>query len=140
MVCSLPKGKEKMEINQKQKKALLYAQQGELDAVLMYRSLAKVAKKQQDREAFLRLASEEGRHAAVFYGLTGETLKPKSAQAKALVILYKLLGRKRLYPHIAKGEYAAVKKYEALISAFPEVKSVQADEKRHGDEVRALLD
>ena len=57
----------------------------------------------------------------------------------ALPILYSLLGRKRLYPLIAKGEYDAEKKYEALVHDFEEVKTVQADEHRHGDTVLALL-
>ena len=50
-----------------QKKALLYAQQGELDAVAMYNALAKKAKDPKDAATFKQLASEEGRHAAVFH-------------------------------------------------------------------------
>ena len=122
-----------------QKKALLYAQQGELDAVAMYNALAKKAKDPKDTATFKQLASEEGRHAAVFHALTGEVLKPKQTKAIALPILYTLLGRKRLYPMIAKGEYDAEKKYEALVNDFEEVKSVQADEHRHGDMMLALL-
>ena len=127
-------------MTEKQKKALLFAQQGELDAVLMYRSLSKAAKLKKDKETFLRLASEEGHHAAVFYKFTGEKLKPKSLKAKGLTILYKVLGRKLLYPLIAKGEYAAEKNYGSIVPDFPEVESVKNDEKRHGDEVKALLD
>jgi hypothetical protein len=54
-------------------------------------------------------------------------------------ILYCLLGRKRLYKLIAKGEYDAAVGYEHLIADFPEVKSVKNDEKRHGDIVSGLL-
>ena len=49
---------------------LLSSQQGELDAVLMYQRLAKVVKTDKEREAFLQLAKEEGRHASVFHGYT----------------------------------------------------------------------
>ena len=126
-------------MNEKQREMLLYAQQGELDAVLMYKALAEVAKDETDKAAFTRLAAEEGRHASVFYAYTKQKLAASDKQAKALTALYKILGRKKLYPLIAKGEYAAVKKYEPLIADFPEVKSVKDDEKRHGDEVRALL-
>ena len=121
-------------------KALLYAQQGELDAVAMYNALAKKAKDPKDAATFKQLASEEGRHASVLHAYTGKVLKPKMTKAIALPILYSLLGRKRLYPIIAKGEYDAVKKYEALVNDFEEVKSVQADEKRHGDTMLALLE
>ena len=122
-----------------QMKALLYAQQGELDAVAMYNALAKKAKDPKDAATFKQLASEEGRHASVFHALTGKVLKPKMTKAIALPILYTLLGRKRLYPIIAKGEYDAEKKYEALVNVFEEVRSVQADEHRHGDIMLTLL-
>ena len=126
-------------MTEKQMKALLYAQQGELDAVAMYNALAKKAKHPKDAATFKQLASEEGRHASVFHAYTGRVLKPKKTKAVALPILYSLLGRKRLYPLIAKGEYDAEKKYEALVHDFEEVKTVQADEHRHGDTVLALL-
>ena len=128
-----------MAISAQQRKDLIAAQQGELDAVQMYLALAEVAKEERDREAFKRLAAEEGRHAAVFYHYTKQKLSAKNTLAKALVALYKVSGKKRLYPFIAKGEYAAVKKYEPLIADFPEVKAVKDDEKRHGDEVMRLL-
>lgn len=122
-----------------QMKALLYAQQGELDAVAMYNALAKKAKDPKDAATFKQLAAEEGRHASVFHAYTGQVLKQNMTKAIALPILYSVLGRKRLYPLIAKGEYDAAKKYEALVNDFDEVKSVQADEQRHGDTMMALL-
>ena len=127
-------------MTQQQMKALLYAQQGELDAVAMYNALAKKAKDPKDAATFKQLAAEEGRHASVFHAYTTRVLKPNLTKAIALPILYTVLGRKRLYPINAKGEYDAAKKYEALVNDFEEVKSVQADEKRHGDMMLALLE
>ena len=120
-------------------KTLLKAQQGELDAVLMYNALADKVRDAQDAETFRRLAAEEGRHAAVFRNLTGRTLRPKKTLAVLVPVLYRLIGRKRLYPVIARFEYAAVKTYEPIAAVFPEVRSVKDDEKRHGDTVTALL-
>ena len=54
----------------KYREELLRSQQGELDAVLMYQRLAKVVKTDKEREAFLQLAKEEGRHASVFHAYT----------------------------------------------------------------------
>ena len=62
--------------------------------------------------------SKEGCHAAVFHKLTG---------------------KKRLYPLIAQGEYDAENTYGPVVERFPETKSVQSDEKRHGDMVLALV-
>lgn len=126
-------------ITEKEMKTLLSSQQGELDGVAMYQALAQVVKNPKDKETFLQLAKEEGGHAAVFHKLTGKKLKAKKWKGTALSALYRVIGKKRLYPLIAKGEYAAVKTYKLVVERFPEVKSVQNDEKRHGDVVMGLL-
>ena len=122
-----------------QRKELLRSQQGELDAVLMYQRLAKVVKTEKEQDTFLLLAKEEGRHASVFHAYTKEVLKPQKTMARIMPLLYHLLGRKRLYRMIAKGEYDAAVGYEHLITDFPEVEKVRNDEKRHRDIVSALL-
>ena len=122
-----------------EQKTLLKAQQGELDAVLMYHALADTVKDKNDAETFRRLAAEEGRHAAVFKALTGVSLKPKKTLATLLPVLYKLMGRRRLYPIIAKFEYDAANTYAPVARDYPEVLSVKDDEKRHGDMVLGLL-
>ena len=67
---------------------LLRSQQGELDAVLMYQRLAKMAKTEKERNAFQQLAKEEGRHASVFHAYTKVVLKPKKTMARIIPILY----------------------------------------------------
>ena len=128
-----------MAISKEERKVLLKAQQGELDAVKMYNALAKTVSEEKDAEIFRQLAAEEGRHAAVFKAMTGEVLKPKSTKAILLPSLYRVIGRKKLYPMIAKGEYDAEKKYISVAAHFAEVESVKNDEHRHGDMVMALL-
>ena len=118
---------------------LLYAQQGELDAVLMYNRLAEVVKDENDAKTFRQLAKEEGGHAQVFHQYTKKVLKPKKTKAIAVPLMYKCVGKKVLYPIIAKAEYDAAKKYIALVNIFPDVESVMHDETRHGDTVKALL-
>lgn len=118
---------------------LLKSQQGELDAVLMYKALAKTVRKENDRAVFLQLAAEEGHHASVFKNLSGKALTPKKTLAVLLPVLYRIMGRKRLYPIIAKFEYNAANTYQPVAEKYPEVESVKNDEKRHGDTVMALL-
>ena len=89
----------------KQYKELLRSQQGETNAVLMYKRLAQVVKTEREREAFLQLAREEGRHASVFHAYTKQVLKPQKTMAVVLPLLYRLLGKRWLYRTIAKGEY-----------------------------------
>lgn len=128
-----------MSITAEEKKILLTAQQGELDAVKMYQALAKVVAEARDEELFRQLAAEEGRHAAVFKALTGQVLQPKNTKAVLIPLLYRIIGKKRLYPIIARKEYEAKEKYEPVAARFPEVESVKNDEQRHGDLVLALL-
>ena len=54
-------------------------------------------------------------------------------------ILYKLIGKKRLYPKIVNGEYKASENYGLVAKKFPEIESVRKDQKRHGDMVASLL-
>lgn len=128
-----------MSISSEDMKVLLKAQQGELDAVLMYNALAVVVKDKNDAETFRRLASEEGHHASVFKGLTDTTLTPKKTLATVVPLLYKIIGKKKLYPLIAKFEYGAVDTYAPVAEKFAEIESVKNDEPRHGDTVMGLL-
>ena len=128
-----------MYISKKDMKVLLKAQQGELDAVLMYKALADIVKKKRDAAVFRQLAAEEGHHASVFKAMTKRNLKPKKTLATVVPLMYKLIGKKKLYPIIAKFEYGAVHTYAPVAEKFPEVESVKNDEHRHGDTVMALL-
>ena len=76
----------------------------------------------------------------MFKALTQQVLKPKKTKAILLPLIYRLLGKKRVYPIIAQGEYDAVKKYEPVAAQFSEVESVKNDEQRHGDTVLSLLE
>ncbi len=128
-----------MTISESDMKVLIKSQQGELDVVLMYKALADVVKDSKDAETFIELAAEEGHHAAVFHGLTKKNLKPKKTLSIFMPILYRIIGKKRLYPMIVKGEYNAAKNYEPIAERFPEIESVKDDERRHGDRVAELL-
>lgn len=118
---------------------LLKAQQGELDAVLMYKKLAEKVKDEKDAQAFRRLSSDEQRHADVFAAMTKKSLTPNKTLSVFVPKAYAVLGKKLLYPVIAKFEYDAEKTYAPLCALFPEVQAVASDEKHHGDAIKALL-
>ena len=122
-----------------QKKILKAAQQGEVDAVLMYEKLAEAVSDEKDKAAFKRLAGDEARHASVFAAYTGLTLRPNPSKAILIPALYKTIGKEKLYPRIAQGEYDAADKYKHIIADFPEVETVMNDETHHGDAVMGLL-
>ena len=55
-------------------------------------------------------------------------------------MMYRTLGKEKVYPIIAKGEYDAADKYTEVIGDFPEAETVMNDEVRHGDAVMGLLE
>ena len=119
--------------------ALRKSQQGELDAMAMYDRLAEQVKSEKDAAVFRRLSADESGHAEVFQSFTNMTLEPKQGKAILIPLLYRVIGRKKTYRLIARGEYNAAKKYERLLS-YPEVAGIQADETRHGNTVLALIE
>ena len=126
-------------ITAQQMQALITAQQGEEDAVYMYQQLAKAVRDEADRAAFLRLAGDEKRHSDVFRKYSNMDLKANPAKGIFVPLMYRILGKKRVYPIIAKGEYDAAEKYKHIIDDFPEVVEVMNDEVHHGDAVLGLL-
>ena len=126
-------------LTKKQMEECLTAQQGELDAVYLYEKLAKRVKDEADKIAFTRLAGDEARHAEVFRKYTNKDLKPKITKGLVVPLMYSILGKKKVYPVIAKAEYDAADKYKHLLSDFPEVEAVMNDEVHHGDAVKSLL-
>ena len=126
-------------LTKKQMEECLTAQQGEIDAVYMYEKLAKKVKEEADKNAFIRLAGDEARHAEVFRKYTNKDLKPKKTKGVVVPLMYKLLGKKKVYPISANAEYDAAEKYKHLLADFPEVETVMNDEVHHGDAVKGLL-
>lgn len=127
------------DITPDQMKTLVKAQQGEMDAVMMYERLADKVSDEKDAAAFRRLAGDEARHAEVFRKYTGKELKPNPAKAIAVPAMYRLIGKEKTYTIIADGEYEAADKYKHIISDFPEVEQVMNDETHHGDAVIGLI-
>lgn len=118
---------------------LLKAQQGELDAVVMYRKLSEKVKDEDMKKLFLEIAKDEGKHAGILKSLTGEILMPNSGKANLISILYSVLGLKRVLKILSNGEYAAAEKLGELAKQFETVEEIVSDEKKHGDALKLLM-
>ena len=91
-------------------------------------------KKNPEVSRILRgMAADEGRHASVFKKLSGVVLKLKKLLATAVPVLMNVIGKKNTFKIIAKSEYSAYDNYAPWTDVYPEIASVQADEKKHGD-------
>lgn len=121
-----------------EQKVLLKSQQGELDAALMYQKVAEKISNPEVKKLVLKTASEEGRHAAVFFKLTGKRLKPKKFKSVIVPQLMRIIGKKKTFELMAKGEYNAVNKYATIVDKYPSVLSVQQEEKIHGDRMSEI--
>lgn len=120
-------------------KALLAAQQSELDAVVLYKALANKMKSKSDKELMLSLAADEGRHAAILKEITQQTLKPKSALKNLTLPLYAVLGKKIAFKIIAKVEYAGGDTYKQFFEKYPKTKEIAADETKHGNMLKEAI-
>lgn len=112
-------------------KQLIQAQQGELDAVVVYRELAKLFDHQEQKERLLAIAKDEGKHARILKEYTKTTLKPKSGKAKIVLFLYRFLGQRRAFRILMKGEKKAGKQYSLLVDKYPLIETIMNDEDRH---------
>lgn len=123
----------------KQKGKLLKAQQGELDGVIIYRKLAEIVKDKDIKDKFLKIAADEGKHAAILKAYTGEVLKPKSIKAKIVITIYKALGNNFTLNLLANGELKAAKNYNELAQDFPNIQKIIKDEKKHAEIARGFI-
>ena len=120
-------------MNQLKKKSLLKAQQGELDAVILYQALAKLAKNSNVKEKFTQIAADEGKHAAILRSYTGENLKPKNTNALIVSFIYKTFGHSLTCKLLSRGEMNAIPNYQKMLGDFPKVKEIMDDELRHAN-------
>lgn len=126
-------------MKQEIKEQLVKYQQAELDGVLVYQALAKVAPNEEMKSKLLELAADEGRHGAILRKYTNEVLIPSDEGAKQIAKMYKEMGNK-IFAMIAEAEDKGEEMYKPFIDEIPEAKSIMEDEIRHGKITRSFLD
>jgi rubrerythrin len=126
-------------IKDSERKQLIKSQQGELDAVILYRMLAEKMKDSKNKEIFLKIAADEGKHAGILRKYTGENLKPKNFKATLVNCIYKVFGLKFTLKILSEGEFKAAKEYFKLVERFPNIKEILNDEETHGNLMKNIL-
>lgn len=126
------------EISRKKKVQLIKAQQGELDAVIVYRKLAEAADDKNSKKTFLRIAADEGKHASILKKYTHETLQAKNFKAIVVSSLYKILGSQFTLQLLEKGELKAVEGYSQLVAEFPNLGEIIRDEALHANLLKKM--
>ena len=127
-------------LSEETKKLLLSYQQAEVNDHVIYSRLAMREKDPQNKEILERIAADEAKHAAVWQKYTGRELKPGRGQVFWYGLLGRLMGYTFVIRLLEKNEYAAGKKYEALLREIPEAAAIIEDEQRHEEQLAAMLD
>lgn len=111
---------------------LLKAQQGELNAAVLYKALSDRIKDEKDKAMLLSIAADEGRHASIVRKLTGKKMRPRTALKNLTLLFYRSFGKKATYRIMAKTENAASKLYRTLLKEYPQLSKIADDEEKHG--------
>ena len=127
-----------VKISDEKKKLLIKAQQGELDAVIVYRRLAEAMTEIKKEKVLLRIAADEGKHAGILRKYTGEALRASKFKALVVLAMYRVLGFKFTLRVLEKGELKAVKSYSLLVAEFPKLDRIISDEALHANLIKNM--
>lgn len=118
---------------------LMKAQQGEMDAVVLYRRLADLVNDAEKKKTLFKIAADEGKHAAILRRYTGEVLKAREGKSIAVAVLYKIFGLNFTLRLLSIGESRAAKEYALFTEDFPNIKEIVEDEALHGEVIRTMI-
>lgn len=120
-------------------KAVLKSQRDEETGAKVYDFMARREKDADNRAVLSRMSADEKSHAAYWQGISSQAVKADRGKVLWLKLLSRVLGYTFVLKRIAADEKQAVQGYEALCQAIPDAQRVQDDEKRHEDELIAML-
>lgn len=128
------------ELDSAMRKTIRKAQIDEETGAQLYGYLATRQKDAQNRKLFEQMAADEKKHAAVWQGLTGETLKPAWWRLFLLKLLSVLLGFTFVVKRMQKDERLGQDRYEQMKQTLPQAARMLEDERAHEKELYNMLD
>ncbi len=115
-------------------------QQNELTESVIYESIAKFAKGEENKKTLLRLSAEEKSHYEIWKGYTGIEMKPQKAKVIKYTVIARVLGFTFAVKLMEKGEEVAQDTYEQLIKEAPESEHIKKQEEEHEAALLEMLD
>lgn len=100
---------------------------------------SSTAENEDERKTLLSMAADEGRHAAILKEYTGAPLKPNPTLAKAAAAMFKIGGKRLLFPFMAEFEINSFFSYKKYFVKYPEITKIASDEIRHGHLLSGML-
>lgn len=120
--------------------AVLRSQREEETGALVYDFMARREKNAENKGILARMSADEKAHAAYWQGISGQPVKAERLKVLWLKLVSRVLGYTFVLKRILADEAGAVAGYGQLRQAIPEAEHVQTDEKRHEEELIAMLD
>ena len=100
-----------MKIREDVKQELLKAQESEMETVVLYKYLAERAKDPDMKNAFLKMASDEGKHAGILRKYSVKTVTRKEKPALRFRIMARILGLKMVIRMMLTSEQKNAEAY-----------------------------
>ena len=115
-------------------------QQSELNESVIYETIAKFAKGEENKKMLMRLAAEERAHYEIWESLTGIKMKPQKAKVLRYTLAAKILGFTFAVKLMERGEELAQGKYDLLAKEVPQSARIKEQEEEHERALLAMLD
>lgn len=115
-------------------------QQSELNESVIYETIAKFAKGEENKKMLMRLAAEERAHYEIWESLTGIKMKPQKAKVLRYTLAAKFLGFTFAVKLMERGEELAQGKYDLLAKEVPQSARIKEQEEEHERALLAMLD
>ncbi len=138
----LPESERIMEnkISPKTLKIIEAMQQGEVTESLVYAGIAKHCKDPANKAILEKIGLDEARHGKLWEKYTGKAMKPNKRRARWFIFLSRLLGFTFAIRRMENGEDAAQDIYREVAKEIPEALHIESDEKKHEENLIAMLD
>ena len=115
-------------------------QQNELNESVIYESIARFAKGEENKATLTRLAREERSHYEIWKSYTGIEMKPEKAKVFKYTLLARVFGFTFAVKLMEKGESSAQEEYALLASEVEESTLIRQQEEEHEEALIAMLD
>lgn len=122
------------------KQELLKAQESEMETVVIYKYLAGRAKDPDMKNAFLKMAADEGKHAGILRKYSGKTVTRKEKPALRFRIMTRLFGLKMVMRMMLTSEQKNAEAYAPVAKANPAMRDILNDERRHCKILQQLIE
>lgn len=129
-----------MKIREDVKQELLKAQESEMETVVIYKYLAERAKDPEMKNAFLKMASDEGKHAGILRKYSGKTVTRKEKPALRFRIMTRVFGLKMVIRMMLTSEQKNAEAYAPVAKANPIMRDILNDERRHCKILQQMLE